>query len=599
MRFPTNQQSRRRRERWRIRRGSIYVMTLGTAMIVAVLGLAGLMIVRVQRLQIDTGIDMRNAQSYAKAALDMAWHRVQNDSSWRSKMDSGTWATDQAIGDGFYSFTATDPVDGNLTDSDYDPVVVVGVGKSGNTTQKHQMEIRALQPGIRCLEPVLHAEKNLTFDGGTVTGDRMVSANDKAEMKNSAQVYADAEAQNDVATSSGGVWHGSTTTAGTWPRQMPNIVTLYSYYTANGTTINYSDLPDWDANQIDNPGGEDATTSPWYGVSCTISKSSVQKKSGISSIWCSNRNSVGDYLAQDVTSKLESGITYYTEVQVRTSTDEDVDYTVKLKVVSTGSGTLYFNLTNTDETDDSWKTLSGTQTVTWNGSLTQAELYVGSSSSSYSYYVDDVVMRDDNAPSDVKVIHRMLLSPASNPFGFGVANSQGIYVIDCGGDKISIKNSRIVGTLVLLNQNEGDSEIAGSMHWAPAVVSADPTVTNLPALLSNKKLNLYFTNTALNEGLVNANFNPTGTKYNDSQDSDKSDTYPSVMEGLIYSEKAIIALNQPTISGVLVGHDDIDVTNATLTLKYNPLYFERNAPPGFQAATTYYILPDSYRQVVD
>ena len=151
----------------------------------------------------------------------------------------------------------------------------------------------------------------------------------------------------------------------------------------------------------------------------------------------------------------------------------------------------------------------------------------------------------------------------------------------------------------MLNQDEGGSEIAGSIHWAPAVISADPMVASMPSLLSNKRINLSCTSVALDEGLVNANFNSSGTPYNDSQDSDRSDSYPSIINGVVYTESDIVIANSPTIMGVLVGDNNITATNATLTLKYDPLYFERNAPPGFQAAVTYFVMPGSYRQVVD
>ncbi len=568
-------------------------------MIVAVLGLAALSLVRVQRLQTDGGSDMRNAQAYAKVALDMAWYRVQNDSSWRSKMASGTWSTDQAIGDGYYSFTATDPIDGNLTNSDVHPVVIVGVGKSGKATQKLQMEIRALQPGIRCLEPMVHAGDNLTIDGGTVTSDQMVSANTDAEVKNNAQAYTAAEAANQIKTGSGGVWHGATTTNGTWPRTLPNVSTLYSYYSMNGTTINYNDLPAWDVNLIDNPGAEGSwsSISPWYAVSCSAAVAIFNGNSGLRSFFVSSRNSITDIFAQDVTSKLESGVTYYAEAY-GDALSGNTNIRLMLKLVASGSGTTYVTLTDWVNIS-SYKRVSGSAAVSWTGTLTQAEFYVECDEASPSFFIDDVVLQVAGAPSDVKVIHRKVLSPASNPFGSGVANAKGIYIIDCGSGKISIRNSRIVGTLILLNQNEDGAEIAGSMNWAPAVISADPMVTNLPVLLSNKRLNLYCTNTALDEGLVNANLNPTGTKYNDSQDNDKSDSYPSMINGVVYTTDNILIANSPSITGVLIGDNDITATNATLTLKHNPLYFNYNAPPGFQAAVTYYVLPGSYKQVVN
>jgi hypothetical protein len=59
----------------------------------------------------------------------------------------------------------------------------------------------------------------------------------------------------------------------------------------------------------------------------------------------------------------------------------------------------------------------------------------------------------------------IVLSAQSNPYG--AASARGIYSIDCGGRPITIKDSVIYATLVILNPGAG-SLITGDMHWQPS-----------------------------------------------------------------------------------------------------------------------------------
>jgi Tfp pilus assembly protein PilX len=131
------------------RRGSVYVFALSTTLIVAALAVSALTTVRNQRRRTEDGRGVAQAQLYARAAIDMAMHRIRTDAACRTKFSNGTWATDQAIGDGFYSFTATDPTDNDLLDSTLDPVLVLGTGKCGGATQKLEATIEVRQPGFR------------------------------------------------------------------------------------------------------------------------------------------------------------------------------------------------------------------------------------------------------------------------------------------------------------------------------------------------------------------------------------------------------------------------------------------------------------------
>lgn len=71
-----------------------------------------------------------------------------------------------------------------------------------------------------------------------------------------------------------------------------------------------------------------------------------------------------------------------------------------------------------------------------------------------------------------KKIENVVLTEKSNKFG--PVNERGIYLIECGGQKIVIRDSMIRGTLILVNPKP-DSEMKEGMHWEPLLPN-DPTL---------------------------------------------------------------------------------------------------------------------------
>lgn len=192
-------------------------------------------------------------------------------------------------------------------------------------------------------------------------------------------------------------------------------------------------------------------------------------------------------------------------------------------------------------------------------------------------------------------IQNCLLSPGNNPFG--PTDPQGIYIVDCGslGNKITVQNCRIVGTLVLLNAGSG-SGVAGSVNWAPAV-------SNYPCLLVQSTLGsnfaLQYTNVALFEANLGVNFNPPSTPYNGVSNTTTTDAYPSLMNGLIYCSGGLSLTNDLTIKGVLVVNGGMTWTTGTLGLTWDNLYM-RNPPPGFyQTPVPMVVVGGSLAQVVN
>jgi len=187
-----------------------------------------------------------------------------------------------------------------------------------------------------------------------------------------------------------------------------------------------------------------------------------------------------------------------------------------------------------------------------------------------------------------KTIEKVVLSPNWNPYGFGLKNANGIYVIDCLGGNLRIRNARIVGTLVILNP--GLLSIQQSVNWEPAIA-------NYPSLLVRGNVELAFTNTALSETSSNFNYNPSGSPYNGNEDLDTSDVYPSIIKGLIYASGTVTTKNNVTIDGVLVIGATLTAQN-DLNLTYRSIFYD-NPPPGFGDAPDMVISPGTWMQLVD
>ncbi len=174
-------------------------------------------------------------------------------------------------------------------------------------------------------------------------------------------------------------------------------------------------------------------------------------------------------------------------------------------------------------------------------------------------------------------LEKDLLSPSRNPYG--LSNAKGIYVIYCLGGDLRIRNFRIVGTLVILNP--GVFSVQQAVNWEPAIA-------NYPSLLVLGNAELAFGNSALSESSFGVDFN---------QDSDKTDTYSSLIKGLIYASGNLTTKSSVTIDGVLVIGGTLTAQN-NLTLTYESTFLD-NPPPGFGGAPQMVVSPGTWKQLVD
>lgn len=191
--------------------------------------------------------------------------------------------------------------------------------------------------------------------------------------------------------------------------------------------------------------------------------------------------------------------------------------------------------------------------------------------------------------SSKKTISRVALSSAVNPFG--ATNASGMYVIDCAGNDLYVKDLRVVGTLILLNAGSGTT-FSGSINWAPSA-------SDKPALLVQGSCTFSFSgSTPLAEtGTTSVNFNPAGMAYLGATDSDTLDSYPSQIQGLAYVSGGVTTSGDPKFVGVLVAGGAVS-TSGTLTLTYDATV-AGNPPAGFANAPVMKVKAGSWEQVVD
>ena len=136
-------------------------------------------------------------------------------------------------------------------------------------------------------------------------------------------------------------------------------------------------------------GDTEAGTTGWavFGSGSLSSNTSVVH-GGTHSLLITGRTAAWNGISQTVTSKLTNGKSYTTQVWVRLqSGTANAKVTLALTVNGT---TSYLSLVPSTAVNSSgWTLLTGTATVSWSGTLSNAVWYVETASGTASYYLDD------------------------------------------------------------------------------------------------------------------------------------------------------------------------------------------------------------------
>ncbi len=156
---------------------------------------------------------------------------------------------------------------------------------------------------------------------------------------------------------------------------------------ANITAVGYSANLGTGSNLLTNGNIESGTTGWSAFGSGTLAPDTSVVHSGNDSLLISGRTASWNGPSQDLTAKVTSGKTYTTNVWMRTQTGTP---TGKVTLAVTANGTTNFiTLAQGAVNSSGWTLLSGTTTVSWTGTLTQARFYVETTTGTDNFLIDD------------------------------------------------------------------------------------------------------------------------------------------------------------------------------------------------------------------
>lgn len=212
----------------------MYVVALGAAMVVTVLGLSALMTVRIERKSADAAGDLAEARLLAQSAVERGVWTMANDSTWRSTLTSGNWKANQPLGRGTFSLDGVDPIDANLADSKTEPVELTGTGRVGAAQFIVKATATAVARPLDALSRALTCNGNLAVLSGATFTSTTAALHTNAQLINSGTIRANIEVGS-VQTL--GTVVGTVTTGAT-ALEMPDPG-VFAMYQSLATTIAY------------------------------------------------------------------------------------------------------------------------------------------------------------------------------------------------------------------------------------------------------------------------------------------------------------------------------------------------------------------------
>ena len=127
----------------RFGRGSVYLATLGAAMIVTVVGLSTLLVARI-RQGVGQGTERAaKAHYHAISVVDLGHFLICHDPNWRTMFVNDAWTPNQAVGEATCCYKLADEQDGDLADDPSDPARLYGKATVGQAVRIYSVLLQS------------------------------------------------------------------------------------------------------------------------------------------------------------------------------------------------------------------------------------------------------------------------------------------------------------------------------------------------------------------------------------------------------------------------------------------------------------------------
>jgi hypothetical protein len=516
------------------RRGGIYIVVLGTSMIVALLGMSALVLQRLQNKTLIASSDMRRAQLNAYTAIELALLTTKQSNDWRSQLDVDSYLFKNkttAAGSSCSVHVSDAPNDPSTATADR-PIKLLAIGAHG---------------GIAGDAP------------RTTAAQRVEETIDPRRQPHDSLKPASA--------------------------MLPDWNAVFAYYQANGTQIPISSLSNGhpvanfalgrnhgmeDAENPDPPYWEDNAP----GTGTAELNRDGRDFVGNHSLRVRNRTQQSAGASHSVTHFLKPETPYYIEVWVDAKDYSDATltwrFTLRTKPVGQAALPSVGLVAAEGPQSGNWLKLSGTLTSNdWTGELEYAWITVSCDNVVITpvpllidrpeFYMDEFLIRE---ASTGRFVYKQAV------------NLNGIYWLDCQNENLYIERSRIRGSVLVLNPGPNSRIDYGPMRWSPHI-------PGYPALLVNGNFAIRATNQPLSETANDVNYNPAGFPYNGSEDGDKSDQYASEIVGLVGVSGTLTYKYTPQLVGRVIvgGNGGAAINNGSPTVTYRPDSLLNPPPP--------------------
>jgi cytoskeletal protein CcmA (bactofilin family) len=186
-------------------------------------------------------------------------------------------------------------------------------------------------------------------------------------------------------------------------------------------------------------------------------------------------------------------------------------------------------------------------------------------------------------------IDQAVLGPGCNTLG--PTDPNGLYYINTNGADLTIKNTRIYGTLIV---RTGDKTL--TLDTAVFFQNYRP---DFPTLLVDGNLILKYQSASLtlSEAANSRNYNPLGAPYEGATDGDTLDQYPNEIRGLVHVNGNLNLQQSARIVGVVLCEGSVVCENANTITRDADLY--ASPPTGYTYVPGMQVSPHSWKQVVD
>jgi hypothetical protein len=564
------------------RRGGVYIAVLGSAMIIALLGMCALIGQRIENRLVVASTDIRQAQLNANTAVELAILAMKQDTNWRTTYSNGNWFTTRSTGIGSCTANVVDPIDANLAGGADDPVVVTGIGYSGGAEQRAQVIIDPMKNPYSCLRSAIAAGGNITLSGDILRTNGLTTANQVTAA--SSLVSGKVEALS----ISGSTYSGTTAQVTSDKRpMMPTWTSVFNHYRTNGVQLNINSLPTWSTiNLARNKGIENnVAAADWFigpiGSTADTLDQDSQQHTGTRSLRVRNRSDSSAGPAQPIDAYVKMGQQYYVEAYVYHSSSLlnlgiiPLTKTFRITIYTKGSGDASPQINAaTDVSADGmqWTKVSGNISAPeWTGNLEYAFVKFACTDANVDFLLDDFVIRETTTG---RLIYQKVLTPSVNQLYLSAPtdpSGNGLYWIDCAGNRLIIERSRILGTLLVVNPGANSCVNNGPINWSPAVAG-------YPALLvdsdngTSADFAILATAQPLSEKQSGVDYNLDGTSGNY--------IFPSEIRGLVVIRHDLTYQNRGLIRGQIIVGNNIANASGELEVDYQPDSL-LNPPPGF------------------